>query len=184
MSEPTRREAIGALAAVTVGIAPAERQPELIKGENAKPGSTDWQLTYVKFDAKAKYRQSLIEGYCTRMSAKAGDKLGFCVSTETASAFSIDIYRLGYYGGTGGRLMRTLGPFEGKPQLTPEVGTERLRECRWEPSITIVIPKDWPSGVYLGKLTAAKHRYHSYVIFIVTDDRPADVLFQCSTNTW
>ena len=34
----------------------------------------------------------------------------------------------------------------------------------------VVIGRDWVSGVYLGKLTAAKHRYQSYVIFIVKDD--------------
>ena len=40
------------------------------------------------------------------------------------------------------------------------------------------------SGVYVGKLSATRHRYQSYVIFVVTDDGPADFLFQCSTNTW
>src|SRR5689334_12699966 len=140
MPEPTRREALGAVVAITAGVNPAARQQDLIKAENAKPGTTDWQLTYVKFDAKAKYRQSLIEAYCTRMSVKAGDKLGFCVSTDPASPFTIDVYRLGYYGGTGGRHVRTLGPFEGKPQPTPPVGELRLRECRWEPCVTLDIP--------------------------------------------
>ena len=48
-----------------------------------------------------------------------------------------------------------------------------LRECKWEPCTTLTIPKDWPSGVYLGKLSATRHRYQGYVIFVVTDDRPA-----------
>ena len=178
MSEPTRREALTAAALVGVnsGLTANARQKTAIATENDKPGSTDWQLTYVKFDAKAKYRQSLIEGYCTRTSVAAGDKLGLCVSTEPASAFSIDIYRLGYYGGTGGRLVKQLGPFDGKPQPTPEVGAKRLRECQWEPAVTLEIPKDWVSGVYLAKLSAAKHRYQSYCTFIVRDDRKADVL--------
>lgn len=187
MSEPTRREALAAAAAtaaLSASSPAAERRRDFIRAENARPGTTDWQLTYVKFDGKAKCRQSLIEGYCTRMSVKAGEKIGFCVSTDPASAFTIDIYRLGYYGGAGGRLVRTLGPFEGKPQPTPPVGELRLRECRWEPCTTIEVPTDWPSGVYLGKLSAAKHRYQGYVVFVVTDDRPADVLFQCNTNTW
>ena len=47
-----------------------------------KPGTTDWQLTYVKFDAKAKYRQSLIEGYCTRTSAT------FTATPGTVTPFS------------------------------------------------------------------------------------------------
>ena len=65
----------------------------------------------------------------------------------------------------------------------------RLRECQWEPSVEITIPTDWISGVYLGKLTTVPESpdepyWQSYVIFIVRDDRRADVLFQCSDNTW
>src|SRR6185436_7012531 len=120
MPAPTRREALAAAALATVATAgdsrPPARRSDLVKDENAKPGTTDWQLTYVKFDAKAKFRQSLIEGYCTRTSVAAGTQIGFCVSTEPASVFSIDIYRLGYYGGKGGRLVKQLGPFEGKAQ--------------------------------------------------------------------
>jgi hypothetical protein len=80
--------------------------------------------------------------------------------------------------------VKSLGPFQGKEQPTPAVGEKRLRECAWEPAATLEIPKDWVSGVYLAKFVATKHRYQSYCIFIVRDERPADVLFQCSTNTW
>jgi hypothetical protein len=188
MPKPNRREAMAAAAALTAGVnrgltAPA-RQGARIKGENEKPGTTDWQLTYVKFDGKGKFRQSLIEGYCTRTSVAAGEQIGFCVSADPATPFDIDIYRLGYYGGAGGRLVQHLGPFDGTPQETPPVGDKRLRECKWKPTIAFDVPNDWLSGVYLAKLSAAKHRYQSYCIFIVRDERPADVLFQCSTNTW
>jgi len=115
---------------------------------------------------------------------RASEKIDLFVSTDPASPFVFDLYRLGYYGALGGRFMRRLGPFEGQPQPTPPIGPKRLRECRWEPSATLEIPSDWPSGVYLGKLSATKHRYQSYLIFIVRDDRPADFLFQCSDNTW
>ena len=69
-------------------------------------------------------------------------------------------------------------------QPTPEVGPERLRECQWKKCTTLEIPKDWLSGVYVGKLSAKHHRYQSYVIFIVRDDRKTDLLFQCSDTTW
>ena len=46
------------------------------------------------------------------------------------------------------------------------------------------IPKDWTSGVYLGKLTATGSGLQSYVVFIVRDDRETDFLFQCSDLTW
>src|SRR5262245_57967680 len=146
MFEPNRREALAAAALGT--IATVSRQPNRIKTENEKAGTTDWQLTYAKFDANAKYRQSLLEGYCSRTSVKAGEKIAFHISTSPASDFTIQVYRLGYYGGTGGRLMRTLGPFDGrpistlgpfvgKPQHVPTVGKKRLHECHWEPSTEI-----------------------------------------------
>jgi hypothetical protein len=82
------------------------------------------------------------------------------------------------------RLLLRLGPLKGKPQPDPEEGKERLRECRWEPATKLVIPRDWPSGVYLGKLTAERGKLQSYVIFVVRDDRACDFLFQCSDTTW
>jgi len=188
MSDLNRRELLGVLAAggaasLLVGAEP-QRQRDLVRAENDKPGSDDWQLTYTRIDPKTKYRSPMIEGYVSRQSVRAGDRLDFFVSTDPATAFTIDVYRLGYYQGKGGRHVLRLGPFAGKPQPTPPVGDERLRECRWEKCTTLETPKDWLSGVYLGKLTATKHRYQSYVIFIVRDDRPADFLFQCSDNTW
>ena len=186
--------------------APAiSRQPDLIKYENAKPGAS-FQLTRMKPDDAKSYRTSLIEGYCSRQSVKAGEKLDIFVSTKPSSKFIIEIFRMGYYDGMGSRLMSTLGPFEGQAQPVPEMGEDRLRECLWEASTSIIIPADWPSGVYLGRLTTMPEvrssgfspsperpegrttneepYWQSYVIFIVKDDRPADILFQCSDNTW
>ena len=74
------------------------------------------------------------------------------VSTETPAPFTIDFYRTGYYGGTGGRHMLQLGPFDGISQPVPLMGMERVRECAWKPLAELTIPKEWPSGVYLGKL--------------------------------
>ena len=49
--------------------------------------------------------------------------------------------------------MTTLGPLQGKKQPDPVVAERRLVECRWERSTSLKIPADWPSGVYLGRLT-------------------------------
>jgi hypothetical protein len=184
MSTPNRREALAALAgaAALPLLAAPENSP--IATENHRPGTLDWQLTYTRVDSKAKFRSPMIEGYVSRQSVKAGDSLDFFVSTDPPSPFHIDLFRLGYYGGKGGRHMARLGPFQGKAQPTPPVGNERLRECKWDKCASLEIPKDWVSGVYVGKLSATQHRYESYVIFIVRDDRKADFLFQCSDNTW
>jgi hypothetical protein len=164
------------------GATPPRR--DLVRSENEKPGTTDWLLKSTRVDPKTKYRCPWIEGYCSANSVKAGDTLEIMVSTNPASPFVIDLYRLGYYQGKGGRHMHRLGPFKGAVQPEPAVGKERLRECTWEPATKLTIPKDWPSGVYLGKLTAEREKLQSYVIFIVRDDRRCDFLFQCSDTTW
>jgi hypothetical protein len=117
------------------------------------------------------------------MSVRAGDTLKIMVSTNPVSEFNLEIVRTGYYGGTGGRFMKRFDSLPGNTQPDPPIGENRLRECKWEPSVEFEIPDDWLSSVYLGKLTAKKEGLQSYVIFIVRDDRPCDLLFQCSDVT-
>ena len=49
------------------------------------------------------WRSPRIEGYCSETSVAAADTLKVMVSTNPVSEFSLEIYRTGYYGGTGGR---------------------------------------------------------------------------------
>ena len=165
-------------------MADAGRTPALLRRENARPGTHDGLLDHPRIDPDTRFRCPWIEGYCSRASVAAGESIAFHVSTNPPSRFVLDLYRMGWYGGAGARHVRHLGPFPGVTQPDPEVGPQRLRECRWEPCATIEIPPAWPSGVYLGKLTAERERVQSYVIFIVRDDRPADFAFQCSDLTW
>jgi hypothetical protein len=110
------------------------------------------------------------------------------VSTNPARDFRLEIFRTGFYGGRGARIMKTVETISGMTQATPQPGEKDLHECRWQPSYSLTIPEDWLSGVYLGRLTTipqgTEPYWQSYVIFIVRDDRPADILFQCSDNTW
>lgn len=166
----------------------ATAQPSLIRDENSKPGALDWQLTRVRLD-KANYRSPWIEGYCAKQSVLAGESLDIMVSTDPPVKYKIEIFRTGYYGGRGARLMTTLGPLQGAAQTIPSIGDRRVRECRWTASTTLKIPTTWISGVYLGRLTTLPDAedqpyWQSYVIFIVRDKRRADILFQCSDNTW
>jgi hypothetical protein len=173
----------------SLGIAAALRSTvnaasDAIRAENSRPGTTDWQLRNTRIDPKTQYRCPWIEGYCSANSVRAGESIEIKVSTNPASSFTIDIYRMGYYGGKGGRLMHRIGPLPGSPQPDPPTGEVRLRECAWAPSTKLSIPGDWPSGVYLGKLTEQREKLESYIVFIVRDDRQCDFLFQCSDTTW
>jgi hypothetical protein len=156
----------------------------IVRNENERPGTRDWLLTRTRVDPATKYRCPWVEGYCSRTSVRAGEEVSFFVSTNPPSPFRIDFYRMGYYGGAGGRHVVSHGPFPGVAQPDPPVGERRLRECAWEPCLTIKVPPDWVSGVYVGKLTAEREGLQSYVIFVVRDDRHADFIFQCSDTTW
>ncbi|HTN74374.1 MAG TPA: N,N-dimethylformamidase beta subunit family domain-containing protein [Pirellulaceae bacterium] len=185
--------AAGALSSAVTATASASADQERpsrenpIVAENKLPGALDWQLTRVRVDAKG-FRSPWIEGYCSHQSVAADDELRIFVSTNPARKYRLEIFRMGYYGGRGARLLKTLGPFDGITQPTPEPGEKNLHECRWEPSLRLEIPEEWRSGVYLGRLTTipegAEAYWQSYVVFIVRDDRPAEILFQCSDNTW
>jgi N,N-dimethylformamidase beta subunit-like, C-terminal len=196
--QTARRSVLKGIAAAGLGLPALGAQQSssgnprsrAIQAENSNAGTTDWQLTRIRLN-DGKFRTSLIEGYCSHQSISAGQTLKFFVSTQPRRSFTIDVYRMGYYGGTGGRHMLQLGPISGKAQPTPEIGPVpgRLRECRWEASQELTIPDDWVSGVYLGKLTTIPDSrsdpyWQSYVVFIVRDDRRADILFQCGDNTW
>ena len=75
--------------------------PRLIAQENRKDGTNSWQLTKVWPNKGKGYRSALIEGYCGRQSVYAGDVLPIFVSANPARRFTIDIFRMGYYGGAG-----------------------------------------------------------------------------------
>ena len=156
---------------------------DTIKIENEKPGSLDWMLSNPRFDEVMRYRCPAIEGYCSRSSVRAGERVKFYVSANPPQAFTIDIFRTGYYGGKGARLLRSLGKFDGRTQADPPAGELRLRECQWEAAAELEIPADWVSGVYLAKLKT-ESGIDSYIVFIVRDERRADFIFKCSDTTW
>lgn len=173
---------LGCAAPSLRGFAPAE--PGRIREENARPGTPDWRLTKTAVDPATKYRCRTVEGYASRTSVKAGETISFHASTDPESPFRLELFRMGFYGGAGARQVAALGPFRGRRQDDPPAGPNRLRECRWEAFETLSVPSDWPSGVYLGRLTAERDGSQSYLTFVVKDDRKADFLLQVSDTTW
>jgi hypothetical protein len=158
-----------------------------IVAENQKEGTTSWLIKVPEKHCEApehQYcRRPQIEGFVSQASYFAGDTLSVFVSTDPATSYTLDLYRMGYYGGKGGRLVKSVGKLEGKLQVVPKAGQNNLIECRWDTAYQMVIPNDWTTGVYLGKLTAADSS-QAYVVFILKDKRKADVMFQCSDMTW
>jgi len=175
---------VWALVQITT-LAPAAAQPpNLIQLENAKTGTADWQLT------NPGYASGVIEGYASLTSVNRGGRILLFVSTAEPS-YTIDVFRLGYYGGLGGR--RVLDPVQQPGVLQPAPTTDPVTgriECQWTNPFVLDIPNtsdptEWMSGVYVAKLTASGSGTQAYVIFAVRDDaRPSDLLMAQSVATY
>ncbi|WP_276750282.1 N,N-dimethylformamidase beta subunit family domain-containing protein [Chlorogloeopsis fritschii] len=163
---------------------PKINQSNPIVVENIKPGTTNWQLTN-----PATRRE--IEGYASLTSINRGEKIKFFVNTKEPS-YTIEIYRMGWYGGAGGRQMAPAIARKAIRQPPPIVDKATgLIECNWLDPYVLKIPASqtdptiWASGIYLAKLTASISGKQSYIIFVVRDDnRPSDILFQSSVTTY
>ncbi|MDQ2100808.1 MAG: hypothetical protein QQW96_24575 [Tychonema bourrellyi B0820] len=149
--------------------------------ENQKPGTADWQLTNPAIKRE-------IEGYASLTSVNRGDAIKLFVNTNEPN-YTIDIFRMGWYNGLGGRRMNDPIIRKGIRQSPPqEDEASGLIECHWQDPYIWQIPDrtdDWTSGIYLAKLTASKTGKQSYIIFVVRDDdRKSDLLFQSSVTTF
>lgn len=171
-----------------------QQQQNLIKQENQKPGTRDWLPDKVDtvrafkaaFGSQSPYyvRSSKVEGYVSKTSYAAGDTIQLFVNTQPVSAFKLDLYRMGYYQGHGGHKVMSSGSIAGISQASPEGGERNLQEASWKSTYSFVVPENWTSGVYLGKLTELTENHQAFIIFVVKDNRKADLMFQVSDLTW
>src|SRR6185312_10322330 len=95
-----------------------------VQMENSLPGTSGWQLSNPAVNRE-------IEGYASLTSVNIGGTIAFSVST-TDSTFRIDIFRTGWYGGVGARLLTTVSNLPGVLRTTPtQDPITKLIECLW-----------------------------------------------------
>ena len=112
-------------------------------------------------------------------------------STPPSTAYHLDIYRMGYYGGDGARKVATVTPSATLPQTQPD--------CLDDATTGLIDCGNWASLGLLGRAgrrrlrhllrQARPRRRHrpaaSHIFFIVRDDDGhSDLLFQTSDTTW
>ncbi|HLG98152.1 MAG TPA: N,N-dimethylformamidase beta subunit family domain-containing protein [Bryobacteraceae bacterium] len=162
---------------VVFGLGLGAKAATPVQTENAQQGTTAWQLSNPATNRE-------IEGYASLTSVNQGSQIGLFVNTADAT-FMVDIYRIGWYGGAGGR--EVLGPvtLPGTRQLIPVADGNGTFDCRWINPYVITVPSSWLSGVYLAKLTGSNSGKQSYIIFAVREDsRASTYLFQSSVTTY
>ena len=132
------------------------------------------------------FRDNRIAGFSTKMSLNKGETASFKISSEAGASFTLKIYRLGYYGGNGARLVADLGTIPGTAQpagnFDPVTG---LLDCdNWSVALTWNIPTTAVSGFYIAKMERTGGG-SNHVAFVVRDDASnADLYLQVPDATW
>jgi hypothetical protein len=180
------RRILSALIAITIFV-PINPMPVVqalaadnpVVTENRQPGSGAWRIGPLVSDDAA----GQIKGYASATSVSQNQSITLYVTVNPAQTYTVDIYRIGWYGGLGGRLRLHQAGLQGfAQQACPLDATTGLIACHWTPSLTVTIPSDWTSGVYVALLTNSLN-YQNYITFVVKDGRPAAYIYQDAVNT-
>ena len=149
--------------------------------ENQKQGTpqSDWDVGS---------NDSYIQGFADPFSVNVGGTINFKIQT-VANSYTIDIYRMGYYGGDGARLVTSFSPSASLPQIQPACNTNTvtgLVDCgNWGVSASWNVPVGTVSGVYFARIYTPDNTHENQIPFVVADNSShSDVVFMTSDETW
>ncbi len=150
-----------------------------IAAENTCPGTNAWRPDTFRVDNQT------IEGFTAPASVNAGGHIQLYVST-VAPTFRFEVYRMGWYQGTGARLMYSSALLKGIQQPKPlfDTTTHMVSCANWHDPISLGVPVNWVSGVYIVRMLASTGMTR-YTIFVVRNDAShSPILFKASLFTW
>jgi hypothetical protein len=159
-----------------------------VQRENARPGDKAWRAYTSVAPASA------IEGYTSATSVLPGSGMTFMVKAP-GTRYRIEISRLGWYGGKGGRRIACIpGCTKDRPGVaqpgtpSPDPTTGRVA-AGWAATDSLTVPNDWPSGYYIAvfRLTtgpdAGAGRWFPFIVR-PRPGRTPRVLVQVPVLTW
>jgi Domain of unknown function (DUF4082)/Bacterial Ig-like domain/Bacterial Ig domain len=130
-----------------------------------------------------------IQGFADPFSVNIGQAINFKIESP-ASAYAIDIYRMGYYGGDGARLIASITPSISVSKNQPACNTNTvtgLVDCgNWGVSATWNVPATVVSGVYFAHIYRTDGSTdENQIPFVVTNNASTSaVVFMTSDETW
>ena len=155
-----------------------------IVAENQHAGSSGWRIGgsgyHIASDVGAQ-----VKGYASATSVDLGQSITLFASAQPAQPLKLDVYRIGWYGGRGGRLMRagSWQPGVSQPACPIDPATW-LRVCHWLPSVQFTVPTDWVSGIYLAVLTNADAFQNAIPFVVRSDSSPAPIIYLQPVTTY
>ena len=154
----------------------------LITTENQLPGTdpSAWMINGLG--------DTTLQGYSTDISVNVGGTISFKINDTTQAAYRVDIYRVGYYGGDGARLVSSVPSTQTKDQVQPapltNASTGLVDAGNWSVSASWTVPTNAVSGVYVAEPTRANGAA-SMIVFVVRNDAShSDILFKTDDATW
>ncbi len=155
-----------------------------IVAENCLPG-TDSSLWDIQSGG---FGDPTIQGFASDISVNVSGTVYFKIKTN-AKAYTIDIYRMGYYQGNGARKVASITPSIPLPQSQPACITDAstgLYDCgNWAVSASWNVPATATSGIYFAHLIRTDTGGDSHIVFVVRNDsNTSDILFQTNDETW
>ncbi|MDP9224201.1 MAG: hypothetical protein M3P18_10160 [Actinomycetota bacterium] len=168
------------------------KQRNLVQIENSRTGSPGWSPGLM--DASTHVTNAPVQGYASEVSAMPGQIIHLHVSLNPGAAYRIQVYRLGWYGGSGARLIVCLPDCKKskqgveRPTPTADPATGKI-DARWPVTDQLRTRRDWVSGYYIAKLivtSGPRQGKSNYVPFILRAParHASPILVQASVNTW
>jgi Domain of unknown function (DUF4082)/Bacterial Ig-like domain/Bacterial Ig domain len=131
-----------------------------------------------------------IQGFADPFSVNLGGTINFKIESP-ASSYEIDIYRMGYYGGDGARLITSITDpsitvSQDQPTCNSNTSTGLVDCSNWGVSASWTVPTNLVSGVYFADIVRTDGTSDANQIpFVVRDDSShSDILFETDDATW
>jgi hypothetical protein len=179
----TATDAAGHVSALSAPLDPVTGTPNAIVAENQKAG-TPMSVWWVNPGQDS----TNLEGFTTQMGTNVGGTVQFKIDNLTGNPnYTISIYRLGYYGGDGARLITTLNhtgtSVVVQPAALTNAATGEVDAGNWSVTDSWTVPADAVSGVYIANVTEGGQVFQ--IPFVISN--PSDssaIIFQTNDQTW
>ena len=145
-------------------------------------GSTGWQIT--SGDSNG------VVGFAVQPSYNIGSPVQLKIASSNAAGVNVNltVYRMGYYGGKGGRLVYTANnvAVDNYINCNPANDTTGEVSCtNWDVTTTIPASALPASGVYIAKIVNPKTGDDNQILFVVRNDSSSStVLVKIPTATY
>ena len=145
--------------------------------ENATAGTRDWYSPPSGWSA-----DSDLAVWASPYSVRAGDSLSVFVHARYGPV-RVQLFRLGYYSGLGGRQLFARDSVPAGPQPPCGPSLSGVVRCPWTRTTVIKTDSAWRSGLLLVKVTDTRGKTWSYPL-VLKDGRRAAILAIIPQFTW